>query len=266
MLRTVARTVLPDPVVASIARRMEERADRRRVIDLGGARVLREAPADALRDPQRLAALLAEGGLNDEHMEQFPAHLHPHCGKGLRLWQLPNQFAPYLIEIARHGVRRYLEIGVRHGGSFSATVEYLSRIGDLEEAVAVDIDAVPALLPYPLDQPSVRLMQADTMTDHFAAWMRRGPGFDLAFVDGLHSYEGCRRDFETVRPHARMIALHDISNHIEPEVGRVWADVRREYADAYDFHEFTAQYDLREFAGQRDESPPNMGIGLAVRR
>jgi hypothetical protein len=258
VLRTVAKSVLPESLATSIAQRLNERADRRRVIDLSGARALRGAPADALRDPERLAVLLAEGGLNDEHLEQFPAHLHPHCGKGLRLWQLPNQFAPYLIEVARHGVRRYLEIGVRHGGSFTATVEYLSRVGELEEAVAVDIFAVPSLLPYPLDQPSVRLMQADTLTDRFADWTRRHPGFDLAFIDGLHSYEGCRRDFETLRPRARMIALHDISNHIEPEVGRVWADIRRDYAHVYDFHEFTAQYD--------ESGPPDMGIGLAIRQ
>src|SRR5215204_2397812 len=242
MLRSVAKAVLPESVAMSIAQKMNERADRRRVIDLGGARALREAPPEALCDPQRLAMVLATGGLNDEHLEQFPAHLHPYCGKGLRLWQLPDQFAPYLIEAGRRGVRRYLEIGVRHGGSFTVTVEYLSRVGELEEAVAVDIDPVPALLPYPVDQPAVRLVQADTMTERFAAWVRSRPDFDLAFIDGLHSYEGCRHDFETLRPHARMIALHDISNHIEPEVGRVWADIRREYADEYDFHEFTAQY------------------------
>jgi hypothetical protein len=256
MLRTVVKSVLPQPLVTSIAQRLNERADRHRIIDLAGARALRGAAADALHDPERLAVLLAEGGLNDEHLEQYPAHLHPYCGKGLRLWQLPNQFAPYLIEVARHGVRRYLEIGVRHGGSFTATVEYLARVGELEEAVAVDIDAVPSLLPYPLDQPSVRLMQADTLSDRFAAWMDRHPGFDLAFIDGLHSYEGCRHDFETVRPRARMIALHDISNHIEPAVGQVWADIRRDYADAYDFYEFTAQYD--------GSGPPDMGIGLAI--
>ena len=134
MLRSVAKSVLPDPLVGAIALRMEERANRRRVIDLSGARALRDAPVDALREEERLVTLLAEGGLNDEHLEQFPAHLHPYCGKGLRLWQLPNQFAPYLIEVARHGVRRYLEIGVRHGGSFAATVEYLSRVGELDEA------------------------------------------------------------------------------------------------------------------------------------
>jgi hypothetical protein len=258
MLRSVAKAVLPESVATSIALRMNERENRRKVIDLAGARALREAPEEALRDPEQLAVVLAEGGLNDEHLEQFPPHLHPYCGRGLRLWQLPDQFAPYLIEIARRGVRRYLEIGVRHGGSFTATVEYLTRTGELEEAVAVDIDAVPSLLPYPVQQPSVRLMQADTTSDAFAAWVGRHPGFDLAFIDGLHTYEGCRHDFETLRPKARMIALHDITNHIEPDVGRVWADLRREYAGAYDFLEFTAQY------GRDGE--PDMGIGLAVRR
>ena len=256
MLRTVAKTILPESVATSIALRMNERANRRKAIDLAGAQALRHAPQDALSDPQRLAVVLAEGGLNDEHLEQYPEHLHPYCGRGLRLWQLPDQFAPYLIEVGRRGVRRYLEIGVRHGGSFAATVEYLARAGELEEAVAVDIDAVPSLLPYPLEQPAVRLMQADTTTDDFAAWVGRHPGFDLAFIDGLHTYEGCRSDFETLRPKARMVALHDITNHIEADVGRVWTDLRREYADDYDFLEFTAQ----------SGDVPAMGIGLAVRR
>ena len=38
----------------------------------------------------------------------------------------------------------------------------------------------------------------------------------------------------------------------------MWADIRRDYADTYDFHEFTAQYD--------EIGPANMGIGLAIRR
>jgi hypothetical protein len=31
------------------------------------------------------------------------------------------------VELASHRVENYLEIGVRHGGTFVITVEYLSR-------------------------------------------------------------------------------------------------------------------------------------------
>jgi Methyltransferase domain len=257
-----AKVVLPRPVQAPIARRLGERNDRRRVIDLSFARFLREAPAEALRDPNRLAELLCVGGLNDEILEQFPAEIHPYTGYGLRLWQYPKQFAPYLVEVGRRGVERYLEIGIRHGGSFVATVEYLSRLAPLREAVAVDIDPVAALLPYPLDQAAVRLMQADTQTPEFADWVRRQGPFDLVFIDGLHTFDACQRDFASVLEHARLIALHDIVSPLVPDVGRVWKDVKRNCADRFEFVEFTDQYAGVKAASGQD----HMGIGLAIRR
>jgi precorrin-6B methylase 2 len=55
-------------------------------------------------------------------------------------WQYPNQFSKYLAELAAHPVDRYLEIGVRHGGTFVITVEYLSRFHPVREAIAVDLE------------------------------------------------------------------------------------------------------------------------------
>jgi hypothetical protein len=254
---TAAKAVLPDSVRAPIERKLGERIAARRQIDLGFAGVIRNAPREQLTDRASLERLLVDVGLNPELRDEFPAELRSDGG-GLRLWQYPNQFAPYLSAVAREGVRRYLEIGVRYGGSFVTTVEYLSRFDDLEEAVAVDIDPIAPLLPYPLQQPAVRLMQADTQTEAFERWVASAGPFDLAFVDGLHTLEGCRRDFESVREHARMIAVHDIVNHLVPDVGAVWRAVCETYADQFEFHEFVDQYP--GVAG------PAMGIGLAVRR
>jgi hypothetical protein len=256
---TAAKAVLPEPVRAPIERRIGARVEARRQMDLGYARVIREAPLAELTDRAALERRLLDVGLNDELRDEFPAALH-HAGGGLRLWQYPNQFAPYLIEISRHGVRRYLEIGVRYGGSFVTTVEYLARFGDLEEAVAVDIDPIVTLLPYPLEQPAVKLMQADTQTETFERWVERTGPFDLAFVDGLHTLAGCRRDFESVRDHARLIAVHDIVNHLVPDVGTMWRAIRHEYADEFEFHEFVDQY-----PGVGGDAG-HMGIGLAIRR
>ena len=139
------------------------------------------------------------------------------------------------------------------------TVEYLNRFTPLEEAVAVDIDPIASLLPYPLQQPAVKVIQADTQTATFREWVSRHGPFDLAFIDGVHTYEGCMHDFESVREHARLIAIHDIVNYLVPDVGRVWQELRRRYAQDFEFHEFVEQYPQRGAA-----AGTHMGIGLAV--
>jgi hypothetical protein len=259
---TVAKAVLPERIVAPLQRWLGARADRRRFIDLDAVAVVRAAPAEVLTDHDGLARLLLDAGLNDEILEQFPDQMWPQMGRGLRLWQYPTQFAPYLIELSGRRVQRYLEIGVRHGGSFVTTVEYLSRFAPLSEAVAVDVDPPHRLLAYPLSQPAVRVVQADTQADAFRDWVREQEDFDLVFIDGLHTVEGCRRDFESARDSARLIGMHDIVSALVPEVGTVWRDVKEAYADEFEFLEFVDQYiEVTAATGQT-----HMGIGLAIRR
>jgi hypothetical protein len=262
LIAEAGKAVLPARVSAPIQRKLGERADRRRVIDLSYVRVIRDAPETSLLDVPSLERLLIEAGLNDEILEQFPTDLRPRMGRGLRLWQYPTQFNRYLIELAGRGIERYMEIGVRHGGSFVTTVEYLSRFNQLSEATAVDIDPVSALLPYPLLQSSVRVVQADTQRAEFAEWVRHQEPFDLVFIDGLHTAEGCRRDFETARQSARLIAVHDVVSTLVPDVGRVWADVKEAYADEFEFVEFVEQFPEVVAA----TGGTHMGVGLAIRR
>ncbi|MCU1283438.1 MAG: hypothetical protein JWM53_6984 [bacterium] len=92
-------------------------------IDLARVALIRQCPRAQLEQRSDVASLLCELGLNDEGLSELPPELHAQCG-GLRIWQYPTQFAPYLAQLARLRVRSYLEI-VRHGGSFVATAEYL---------------------------------------------------------------------------------------------------------------------------------------------
>jgi hypothetical protein len=51
--------------------------------------------------------------------------------------------------------------------------------------------------------------------------------WDLAFIDGNHSYEGCSTDFQSVRQASKLVVLHDIVNKICPGVCQMWNEIKR---------------------------------------
>lgn len=202
-------------------------------------------------DHAALESLLIDLGLNDEGSDEFPASLQPALGRGLLVWQYPNQFAPYLSALAELGVHSYLELGVRHGGSFIATVEILRRAAPIARAIAVDVLPCPALDRYTPE--GVAFWQVSTLTPRFHEQLHALGAIDLAMIDTHHEAEQCWAEFQRVAPIARMVALHDIANIGCPGVGEVWRRIRQ--LPGYRCLEFTAQYDRGPF----------MGIGLAIR-
>jgi hypothetical protein len=233
---------LPTPIDGSLLERIEHE-------DLA-----RLADGDYLAEE-----LLPAMGLNGTSPHLFPERLAPYLGRGTHHFQLPVQFGPYLAEAARRGVSSYLEIGVEHGGTFAITVEVMRRFAPVNTAIAVDLGPVPRLIArYRRRHPEVEFAAVDSGSDAFRRLVaERGP-FDLVLIDGDHSEEACRRDFETVRDHARMVAFHDINEPHYPGVRKVWESLPE---DDYEKLEFTAQYDeLMETVG------PRFGIGLAIQR
>jgi cephalosporin hydroxylase len=231
-------------------------------MDLSRIELIRRAAVDDLRDPERLEALLPELGIIDERPELFPPELRPKLGQGLRYWQYPCQLAPYLALVAQQPVRRYLELGVQYGGTFVLTTEYLYRVHGIETAIAVDIQRVRSAADYRKLRPAARFVTVDSADARFRQLLEREGPFDLVLIDGDHARDAVRRDWETVRPHARVIAFHDIVDSLSPGVAEVWAEVRAAHASEYDFHEFTRQYPEVE----EREGRTFLGIGVAVRR
>jgi hypothetical protein len=220
-------------------------------------RIARE-PLERLRHPDVLTHdLLPAMGLSSHSAPGlFPVQLRGRVGRGVQSLQFPNQFGPYLAAMTLAGVRTYLEVGVERGGTFAITVEVLRRFG-LEKAIAVDLER-PAILD-DWSRPEVVFARLDSRSDGFRELVREHAPIDLAFVDGDHSEEGVRNDFEVLRPHTRMLAFHDIAQTSGyPGVGRVWRSIREEHAADYDFAEYTAYYPELHL--------PRLGIGVAVRR
>jgi hypothetical protein len=236
--------------------------DKPRPLELARLELIRQRDAGWLTDPERLEhELLPALGLCDDIPGAFPTELEWAVGGGLRHWQAPNQFGPYLAHLARYPIRTYLEVGVRHGGTFAITVEYLSRFRALDEATGIDIDDVPAMHALRRERPEVRFLRLDTGSPEFAREVdARGP-YDLVLVDADHSYEACRRDVDTVLDHANVLALHDVVDAACPGVRQVWRELRAELRGERDFFEFTAQYD--EILRRNGE--PAFGLGIAVR-
>jgi len=227
---------------------------RARPIDLELLALVAEKTNKELLQPGVLEQLLCELGLNDEGMEEFPDHLYRYCGRGLRLWQYPIQFAPYLRFIVKQRVRSYLEIGVRHGGSFVTTAEILRRFGTLDFSVAVDIIQCPSLADYSRIFTSARFECMNSQGDGFKQLLAQLAPIDLVFIDSHHKEGQCRREFEVIREFADIIAFHDVSNRDCPGVAKVWEEIRS-----------CREYRCFEFKRQYEGLGPFMGIGVAVR-
>lgn len=227
---------------------------RTRAIDLDRLSLIRAQTPEFLQHAGNVEQLLPRLGLNDEGVSEFPSVLHPYCGEGLLVWQFPCQFGPYLARLASLGVKSYLELGIRHGGSFVATVEILDRCSPLEYAMGVDIIDCVSMAAYNALNTRATFQCVNTQGHAFAALMRELNTVDLVFIDSHHQADQCRREFQSLSTHANMIALHDISNRGCPGIGEVWREI-----------EASGDWHCESFTEQYDNTGPYMGIGLAIR-
>lgn len=180
----------------------------------------------------------------------------------LRAWQHgAEQRVAELAELIRLVSERrldvVLEVGTQNGGTYWAWCRVAA-----ETATVVSID-LPAsderrsrLRTYARRAQSQTLIQADS---HDPRTVQQVDGFrgsvDLLFIDGDHSYDGVRADFENYAPLVKpggLIAFHDILANQVPtcKVDRLWTQLRE-------------PYETREIIDSgRDEQSGLYGIGV----
>jgi Methyltransferase domain len=146
--------------------------------------------------------------------------------------QKPLELAAFGGMIIEHGFNTVVEVGTYAGG----TAWFLHSLG-------LDLTVVDKNLGQSPRLDGVRYIDGDS-----APAARQVGLVDVAFIDGDHSYDGVKRDWEAYRPFASAVAFHDIVDH-GPDTGcdvdRLWDEIKTDHEHL----EIIDQEDTSSWAG-----------------
>lgn len=160
--------------------------------------------------------------------------------------QKPGEISRLVSLIKRRVLRTVVEIGTKRGGTFFLWCKVAEP-----DAVVVSIDLpgghfgggykedkIPYFRSFGRRRQSLHFLRADSHApDTRAALLEilNGRAIDFLMIDGDHTYDGVRQDFELYSPLVKrngLIAFHDIVHHDgvpDCQVERFWNEVKTHY-------------------------------------
>jgi predicted O-methyltransferase YrrM len=142
-----------------------------------------------------------------------------------------RELAPLIGLIRRRKPRVIVEIGTARGGTFYAWCQVAEP-----SAIIVSIDLADGPFGgYGRPQQQLHFILDDSHDVHTRARLEAilgGREIDFLMIDGDHTYDGVRRDFEMYAPlvgNGNPIAFHDIVPHPQApacEVDRFWNEIK----------------------------------------
>jgi cephalosporin hydroxylase len=168
-------------------------------------------------------------------------------GVNIRPLQVRDEIISLLEILIKNKPMNVLEIGTAGGGTLFLFAGVASS-----NAIIISVDLPQELINYGIDPKSnarilkrfakdkqkINLIWADSHNFDTVRQIREilGPSkVDFLFLDGDHSYDGVKKDFEMYSPlvrHGGIVALHDIVDHppeTRCEVGKFWRELKASY-------------------------------------
>jgi cephalosporin hydroxylase len=245
------RDLLWDPYVERLSRAISEirRVDpdfRAPASRVAGRNLLKYALKPFLPAPLRRALRGERGRLALLRPSRSYAERIANGALRRRAQQKPSEFAALAERVRRLRPQTVVEIGTDSGGTFwawsrLATPDALLVSVDLPEgrfSSGEPVGDVSRLRRYGREHQQLHFISRDSHDHGTLEELRRllaGRPVDLLFIDGDHTYDGVKRDFEMYAPLVRsggLIALHDVVVHDrvpECQVHRFWAEISRDH-------------------------------------
>lgn len=195
----------------------------------------------------------------------------------IRPRQNPVEIEKLYELICQHAPDRVLEIGTARGGTLYLWAQAAGKHATL---VSVDLPGgdfggaypecrMPFYQAFAREGQQLFLERADSHQPETLALIRQrfaGNPIDFAFIDGDHTYEGVRADFEDYGPLVRpggIIAFHDILYREDQptiRVDRLWNELKQQY----ECHEFVGPDGSGKRIGIGYLRVPENGLGIAA--
>jgi hypothetical protein len=192
-----------------------------------------------------LEELITDFGVNlIDSPESYPDYIKAIKPKpDLRIWQQPNQLAPFMEWISKMKIDNYTEIGAAHGGTFYTIDSFLRVINShYTGGTAVDIkNTMRNFVIYYSKFPDTKFVQSRSV-DYIPS-----EPIDLCFID-THS-GSAKSEYEHFKNHCKYLAFHDIYEF--SELKTLWTELKVKHPVNW---EFTQQYG--------STGKDSMGIGV----
>ena len=121
-----------------------------------------------------------------------------------------------------------LEIGVQYGVSTKTMLLALDAIKK-GKLTSIDIkNRVPEFEDYKDVTSRWKFVKGDSSLDETFDKVKDDGPFDILFIDGLHTYEGVKRDYELYEPLVKpggLIIIHDVLNY-RVGVKEFWPEIK----------------------------------------